>query len=56
MINTRLAKTKLCEATPEVMGEVFTVENVMEAQGEPQASIHETEEQIYPVATPQKEF
>lgn len=38
------------------MGEVFTMENVMEVQGKPQASICETEEQIDPVAKPQKEF
>lgn len=46
----------VCEGTPEVIGEVFTVENVMEVQGKLQVSICKTEEQIYPVAKPQKEF
>lgn len=36
----------VCEGTPEVVGEVFTVENVMEVQGKPQVSICKATEQI----------
>lgn len=38
-MNTKTCKDQaVCEGTPEVMGEVFSVEDVMEVQGKPQVS------------------